>query len=122
MFAMVVDDSAAMRRLLSKILASLNWTVVAAGNGQEALRLLAEGQVCQLLLTDRYMPGMDGIELCREIRKDARYDTIRILMVTSDGALGSVNEAKAAGASDFLMKPFTPEILAERLTSVMAAA
>ena len=122
MFAMVVDDSAAMRRLLSKILASLNWTVVAAGNGQEALRLLAEGQACQLLLTDRYMPGMDGIELCREIRKDSRYDTIRILMVTSDGALESVNEAKAAGASDFLMKPFTPEILAERLTSVMAAA
>src|SRR5579862_8098308 len=121
MFALVVDDSTAMRRHLSKILESLKWTVVTAGNGHEALELLARSPACRLVLTDRYMPGMDGMELCREIRKDSKYDEIRIVMVTSDGVLASVNEALAAGASDFVMKPFTREILSERLNNLMSA-
>ncbi len=122
MFALVVDDSAAMRRLLSKILESLNWTVVTAASGHEALRLLEESPACRLVLTDRYMPGMDGMEFCRAVRQNSKYDHVRIVMVTSDGALASVNEALAAGASDFLMKPFTPEILSERLNNLMSAA
>ncbi len=117
---MVVDDSAAMRRHLSRILESLNWTVVTAADGHEALKRLEEAPTCQLVLTDRYMPGMDGMELCREVRKDPRYRQVRIVMVTSDGVLASVNEAMAAGASDFLMKPFTPEILSERLSTLMS--
>jgi two-component system chemotaxis response regulator CheY len=120
MFAIVVDDSAAMRRHLSRILESLKWTVATAANGHEALRLLENSPACQLMLTDRYMPGMDGMELCREVRKHSRYNHVRIVMVTSDGVLASVNEALAAGASDFLMKPFTPEILSERLNNLMS--
>jgi two-component system chemotaxis response regulator CheY len=121
-FAILVDDSAAMRRHLSKVLERLGWTVKTAGHGIEALKVLGDHPDCDLVLTDWHMPEMDGMELCREVRKQAKYNRLRIVLMTSDALLGTVNEALKAGASDFVMKPFTPEILAERLSGITAAA
>ncbi len=117
--AVVVDDSAAMRRIQVRALEGMGWTVQIASNGDEALSLLRSMPHCDLLLTDWHMPGLDGLELVKVLRADARFASLPILMVTSDAVLESVQKALEAGVNDFLMKPFTPEALAERVAGVM---
>jgi two-component system, chemotaxis family, chemotaxis protein CheY len=119
MFAIVVDDSAAMRRHISKSLEKMGWQVQVAGNGVEAIKLLETVPSCDLLLTDWHMPEMDGMDLCRAVRKEEKYSKIRIVMVTSDAVMSSIGEAVKAGANDFVMKPFTPETLSDRLAEIM---
>lgn len=119
MFAIVVDDSAAMRRHLSKALESMGWKVKGAANGVEAMRLLEDAPKIDLVLTDWHMPEMDGMELCRTVRKQPKFSNVRIVMVTSDSVMSSVGEAMKAGANDFVMKPFTTEALSERLAEIM---
>jgi two-component system, chemotaxis family, chemotaxis protein CheY len=119
MLALVVDDSAAMRHHLSKALQNLGWQVRNACSGVEALAVLGTLPSCDLILTDWHMPGMDGVELCRAVRRDEKYRSIKIVMVTSDAVISAVNEALLAGVDDFVMKPFTPQVLRERLEAIM---
>lgn len=119
MIALVVDDSAAMRRIQQKALESAGWQVEVAGNGSEALARLQGLAHCDLLLTDWHMPEMDGLQLVRAVRQDERFKALRVVMVTSDGVLNSVEQALAAGADDFVMKPFSAEALSERIAEVM---
>ena len=119
MVALVVDDSAAMRRAQQKILEGLGWQVYVASGGEQALSMLAGLPDCDLLVTDWHMPGMDGIALIHAVRSDLRHRNLRILMVTSDSVLSTVQQALAAGANDVLMKPYTREAMAERLLEVM---
>lgn len=121
MEALVVDDSAVMRRLQQRALEGLGFTVRTASNGDEALAVLTEHDACRLLLTDWHMPGMDGIELCRRVRADPRFASLCILMVTSEAAITAVEAALAAGATDFLMKPFSADAFAERVNEVLRA-
>ena len=119
MIALIVDDSAAMRRIEQMALEKYAWTVEQAPNAEAALDKLRALERCDLLVTDWHMPGMGGLELVRAIRSDARYDGLRILMVTSEGMLDSIQQAIAAGANDFVMKPFAREALMERVNDVM---
>lgn len=119
MMAIVVDDSAAMRHHLSKALQTLGWQVRNASSGNEALTVLDSLPRCDLILTDWHMPGMDGVELCRAVRRDAKHRNVKIIMVTSDAVMSAVNEALQAGADDFVMKPFTSQVLSERLEAIM---
>lgn len=119
MMALVVDDSAAMRHHLGKALQNLGWQVRAACSGAEALSVLGTLPSCDLILTDWHMPGMDGVELCRAVRREEKYRGIKIVMVTSDTVMSAVNEALQAGADDFVMKPFTPQVLQERLAAII---
>jgi len=119
MYALVVDDSAAMRHHLLRTLQSFGWEVGTAVNGTNALQTLNSMSQCDLVLTDWHMPDMDGMQLCREIRKNSRHNDVTIVMVTSDAVMGSVDQALQAGANDIIMKPFTKESLQERLSSVM---
>jgi two-component system, chemotaxis family, chemotaxis protein CheY len=119
MIALVVDDSAAMRRMQQKALESLGFVVQVAKDGHEAMSVLQAMAACDLVLTDWHMPELDGLGLVREIRKQARYAKLRVIMVTSDAVLGSVQLALDAGVDDFLMKPFSPDALAERIQDVM---
>ena len=119
MMALVVDDSAAMRHHLCKALQDLGWQVRDAGSGAEALSLLGTLPSCDLILTDWHMPGMDGVELCRAVRRDAKHRNVKIVMVTSDAAMSAVNDALQAGADDFVMKPFTAQVLQERLEALI---
>jgi two-component system chemotaxis response regulator CheY len=121
MIALVVDDSAAMRRIQRLALETHGWRVEYAATGEAALDKLRALGGCDLLVTDWHMPGMGGLELVRAIRSDARYAGLRILMVTSEGMLDSIQQAVAAGANDFVMKPFTREALMERINEVMRA-
>ena len=116
----VVDDSSAMRRIQQKALEASGWQVHAAVDGQDAIeKLQAMPTIPDLVLTDWHMPRMDGLELVRAIRKDERFKGVRILMVTSDSVLDAVEQALAAGANDFLMKPFSTVELTERVEEVM---
>jgi len=118
--ALVVDDSAAVRRLEQRALEAAGWSVTAAKDGREALVALRDMPTCQLIVTDWHMPEMDGMELVRAVRADPRWNEVRILMVTSDGVMSTIETALAAGASDFIIKPFSPVALRERVAELVA--
>jgi two-component system chemotaxis response regulator CheY len=121
MRAMVVDDSSVMRRIHQKSLEGLGWSVALAEDGEDALAKLGGQDPCELLLTDLHMPKMDGMRLIEAVRKDPRYATMKIIMVTSDGVMEVVQEAMAKGANDLLIKPFTAEDFANRLKELFRA-
>lgn len=122
MNALVVDDSAAMRRMQQKALEALGFVVQVAKDGREAMQILHATEACDLVLTDWHMPELDGIGLVQEIRQDARWCRLRVIMVTSDAVMNSVQQALDAGVDDFLMKPFSAEALADRVQEIMHAA
>jgi two-component system chemotaxis response regulator CheY len=120
MVALVVDDSAAMRRIQQTALEAHGWKVEVAATGEDALAKLGVIRRCDLLVTDWHMPGMGGLDLVKTVRRQARFEHVRILMVTSDSVLSSIEQAVEAGADDFVMKPFSREALIERVSEVMA--
>lgn len=115
MRALIVDDSKAMRMILGKSLREIGFEVIEAGDGQEALSRLNAGEQVQLMLIDWNMPVMNGYELVCAIRANAMLGDIRIMMVTTETSLDQVQKALTAGANEYLMKPFTKELLVEKL-------
>jgi len=111
--AMVVDDSRAVRMILSKNLAEMGYDVSAAGDGAEALRLLREEM--SVVLVDWNMPHMNGLEFLEKLRADPRYAAVKVMMVTTETEVDQMVKALAAGANEYVMKPFTKEILADKL-------
>ncbi len=114
--AIIVDDSRVIRTVIARQLRELGFEILEAGNGREALDTLAANQGVDLALIDWNMPEMNGYELVCALRKNPAYDQMRITMVTSETELGHVQLALEAGASEYLMKPFTRESLVEKLT------
>lgn len=119
MYALVVDDSRAMRRIVAGILSSLNFTPVEADHGATALaeleRLTAEDNLPVLACIDWNMPVMDGLQLVSAIRGDQRWRGITLMMVTTEGEHSKIVRALAAGAHEYLIKPFTADALEEKL-------
>jgi two-component system chemotaxis response regulator CheY len=114
--AMVVDDSRAMRMILAKVLRDLGYEVSDAANGVEALAAIrGECREIELLLVDWNMPEMNGLELVKELRKDASLASLVIVMVTTETEMDQMMLALDAGANEYVMKPFTREILLEKL-------
>ncbi|HUE02425.1 MAG TPA: response regulator [Bryobacteraceae bacterium] len=111
--AMVVDDSKAVRMILSRSLVELGYDVCAATDGAEALTLLREEM--SLVLVDWNMPHMNGLEFLEKLRADPRYASIKVIMVTTETEVDQMVKALAAGADEYVMKPFTKEILADKL-------
>ncbi len=115
MKALVIDDSKAMRSILSRMLQGLGFEVLEASNGQEGLqRLQAIGKV-DLALVDWNMPEMNGLEFIRTVRAEQSYDGVLLMMVTTETEMENVVRALAAGANEYVMKPFTQEIILEKL-------
>lgn len=109
---LVVDDSQVYRKLLHHSLSKLNCPVLFAKDGRQALRVYAENRP-DLLITDWTMPDIGGVELCRRIRSDFKQVYAYIILVTSSAKKEQVIEGLAAGADDYLTKPFHPgELLA----------
>ncbi|MCA9518488.1 MAG: response regulator [Myxococcales bacterium] len=104
-----------MRAVLRRALETLGFDVRDASDGVDALRVLAEAAPPDVVLVDWNMPRMDGLELVGQIRQDARYDTARVVMVTSETELSRVTCALAAGANEYIMKPFGADVLGEKL-------
>ncbi len=115
MRALVVDDSKSMRMIIGKVLQQIGIEVMEAGDGQQALGVLNQGQQVDVMLIDWNMPVMNGLDLVCAVRANVLLSDIRIMMVTTETSLGSMQKALDAGANEYLMKPFTHEILKEKL-------
>ena len=118
---LVVDDEPDFRAIVSHILERAGYRVVAAADGTEALARFEESGP-ELVLLDGNLPDMDGFEVCRRIRARADGKTAPILMCTVRSAIGTVSEGFAAGATDYVLKPFDGEQLLERVASALAVA
>lgn len=104
-----------MRALLGKMVSDFGLETVFAANGREALQQLADGGVPDVALVDWNMPEMNGLELVQAIRADARYTALPLVMVTTETEMAQVVKALEAGATEYIMKPFTPDILRDKL-------
>jgi len=113
--AMVVDDSKAIRMILSRTLADVGYDVCQASNGREALSLLGQAGNVSLILVDWNMPQMNGLEFVRQIRSDPRYASVLLMMVTTETEIDQMVAALDAGANEYVMKPFTREIIEDKL-------
>lgn len=108
---LVVEDEYLMAEVIRKWLMSLGYDVVWAENGQEALQRLRDG-VFDLVLMDEMMPVKDGFETTREIRMDQKFSRLPVIFLTMRALAEDRRKAQAAGASDYLTKPFEAETLA----------
>ena len=114
--ALVIDDSRAMRLILSDLLQQLGYEISEAGDGQEAMARLEGGDTLPTLaLVDWNMPVMNGLEFIRAVRQKHCYSDMKLLVVTSEAEVGQMVEALTAGADEYLMKPFSSEALACKL-------
>jgi two-component system chemotaxis response regulator CheY len=114
MKALVVDDSRAMRLILGRLLKGLGFEVAEAGNGQEALETVHRAGPFDVALVDWNMPVMNGLEFVQAARLDHGLDAMRIMMVTTETQPEQMIQALEAGATEYLMKPFSPEAVAEK--------
>lgn len=105
-----VDDSASVREAVGCVLQQNGFVVLIAGDGQESLKYF-EGLPVDLLITDLHMPHMNGIELIQTVRSSSQYKHLPILVLTTESQFEQKMEAKRAGATGWLVKPFTPEKL-----------
>ena len=120
MQALIIDDSRAMRRILRQIVESLGFVVVEAGNGREGLVALAENDKVELCLVDWNMPVMNGLEFIQSVRSDDGRQSLKLVMVTTETEPRQMARALMAGVDEFVMKPFTSEILVEKLRLIGA--
>lgn len=113
-----VDDSESIREIVNFTLTREGYEVVLSSNGKEALNYL-NGTEYNLIITDLYMPEMNGIELIKEIRKKPEYKFTPILFLSTESQLDKKMEAKEAGATGWIVKPFVPAKLIEAINKVI---
>ncbi|MBW7886956.1 MAG: response regulator [Bacteroidetes bacterium] len=119
---LVVDDSQTMRRIVINALKVIGFdTVVEAGDGKEALQKLQEENP-NFVITDWNMPEMNGLDLVKAIRSTDAYGMLPVLMVTTRGNKTDVIEAMQAKANNYIIKPFTPQALKEKIDQILKAA
>jgi len=116
MDALVIDDSRAVRLLVGNILRQQGFRVFDAAHGQEGLEKLQGNPEIGLVLVDWNMPVMDGLEFIQTVRRVRTWDAVRIVMVTTETESEQVQRAITAGANEYVMKPFTPEVLVAKLS------
>ena len=115
MKAIVIDDSRATRVILKRTLTAQGFEVIEAGDGQQAIDELEKTRPLDLALVDWNMPVMTGYEFIVEIRSRASFAGMSIMMVTTESETSQVQLALDAGANEYIMKPFTDEVLKEKL-------
>ncbi len=116
--ALVVDDSATMREMVSYTLKQAGFEPLTGGNGQEGLDRLT-GQPVDLIITDLNMPVMDGLAFIAAVRAREEYKFTPILMLTTEAQADMKQKGKAVGATGWLVKPFNPEMLLQVIGKVV---
>ncbi len=117
---LVVDDSATMRRIVVNSLQRVGFNdVIEAGDGKEALGKFDAS--VGIVITDWNMPGMSGIDLARALRARPDGKSVPILMVTTRSVKEDIIAAVQAGVNNYIVKPFTPEVLKEKIDQLLAA-
>lgn len=115
---LIADDSPSVRDLVSFTLENAGFNVLSGTDGKDALKFL-DGNDIDLVITDLHMPEMDGIELIREIRSKTEYKFTPILLLTTESQATKKQEAKEAGATGWIVKPFVQEKLLEVVQKVI---
>jgi two-component system chemotaxis response regulator CheY len=115
MRALVIDDSKAIRAILGKMLRDMGCEVAEAEDGQMALEVLKKEAPLDIALVDWNMPEMNGYDFVKAVRAMREYDELRLMMVTTENEISKMIEALDAGADEYVMKPFTKEIIVEKL-------
>lgn len=118
---LVVDDSVTMRRIVTNSLKALGYTqYIEAADGKEALEKLNANAGVNFIITDWNMPVLSGLELTKAIRSHPEKSNVPILMVTTRGVKEDILQALQARVSNYVVKPFTPQILKEKIDSILA--
>jgi len=115
MNALIVDDSRATRAILRRMLARWDFDIDEAEDGLQAIESLRSGTHYDLVLLDWNMPEMNGLEVLVTVREDDSLFQPKIVMVTTETEIEQVERALMAGADEYVMKPFTAEILEDKL-------
>jgi len=115
MHALIIDDSRAMRRILKTIVRGIGFEPVEAEHGRAGLEQLQVTSNVELVLVDWNMPEMDGLQFVKAVRSDAAFKNMKVVMVTSETDPSKMARALIAGADEFVMKPFTKDILVDKL-------
>lgn len=115
MRVLVIDDSRAMRAILRSAVRSFGCDCIEAANGKEGLDQVCREGPFELALVDWNMPVMNGLEFVTAVRAKPEHASMRVVMVTTEVEMSQVARALSAGADEYVMKPFTQEILREKL-------
>ncbi len=117
---LVVDDSSTMRRIIKNTLGRLGYKDILEGeDGVQGWEELNANPDVEMLITDWNMPEMNGLELVQKVRADERFADLPIIMVTTEGGKAEVITALKAGVNNYIVKPFTPQVLKEKLGAVL---
>jgi len=115
---LIVDDFSTMRRIIKNLLRDLGFSnTQEADDGQTALPMLQSGNF-DFLVTDWNMPGMTGIDLLKAVRADEKLSTLPVLLVTAEQKREQIVEAAQAGVNGYIVKPFTAEVLKEKIGKI----
>jgi two-component system, chemotaxis family, chemotaxis protein CheY len=118
MRTLVIDDDSAMLSIISSILTGLGCEVITASNGQEGLDRMTEFGPPDVVLVDWNMPVMNGLEFIKLVRKKPKFDGLPIIMVTTELEMSQLALTFDAGVSEYIMKPFSPIMIQEKLQMV----
>ncbi|HOI82850.1 MAG TPA: chemotaxis response regulator CheY [Campylobacterales bacterium] len=117
---LVVDDSSTMRRIIKNTLNHLGYKdLLEAEDGALAWETMTQNADIGVLITDWNMPNMNGLELVKKVRAEQKYADMPIIMVTTEGGKTEVITALKAGVNNYIVKPFTPQVLKEKLEAVL---
>ncbi|MFO7495912.1 MAG: response regulator [Desulfobacterales bacterium] len=116
---LIVDDFATMRRILKNILKKIGFThIIEADDGSNALKVLEKEKV-DLVISDWNMPKMTGLEFLKAVRSNTAFKDLPFLMVTAEAQKQNIIEAVQAGVSNYVVKPFTEEVITEKLAKIL---
>ena len=116
---LIVEDSSTMRRIIKNTINIMGYTdILEAEDGAEAIDILDINPDINLVITDRKMPNMDGVELVRSIRISDKYSSVPIVMITSEGGKIEVINALKAGVTSYIIKQLTPQVLKDKLEPI----
>ena len=122
MRVLIVDDSRFIRQHLRQLLQGMGMNCEEAEYGREAIDLLRTAGIFDFMLVDVNMPVMNGLECVRQLREAGLHPRMKVMMVTTEADNSFICQALESGADEFLMKPFTPESLREKLMMLGLAA
>jgi two-component system chemotaxis response regulator CheY len=115
MRALIIDDSKAMRKVLGRTMSNMGFEVDEVGNGEEAIVLLEQSSNTGIVLVDWNLPEMSGLDFVKAIRSTEQYDSVRLMMVTSDTDEDQMATAFQAGVDEYVTKPFTADIIRDKV-------
>ncbi len=112
---LVVDDSRVIRTIVGRALQELGFQPVEASNGRDGLEKLQAAELPAVVMIDWNMPELNGIEMVKTVRANPAWNDVKLIMITSENEIERVQTALEAGADEYIMKPFTKEMIQEKL-------